>query len=103
MSSKDREKPYLTTGEFSGDGAALRPLKSRPELLLVRMEVVSCSAVACSSRTDRVKFGQECSPSPPSLCRTPPLVAATNVTGSSSWFQRNLPHSFWLSVEGEQL
>ena len=67
------------------------------------MEVVSCSAVACGVRTECVKFYRECLPSPPSLRRTPPPVAATNVTSFSSWFKRNLPHSFWLSVEGEKL
>ena len=36
--------------------AAVRPLKSRPELLLVRMGVVPCSAVAPSLKSDNVTF-----------------------------------------------
>ena len=64
------------------------------------MEVVSCSAVAYSSRNESLKIGRGLLPS---LRRVAPPVAATNVISSSSWFQHNLPHSFWLSVEGEQL
>ena len=67
------------------------------------MGVVSYSAVSPSLKSDRVYYLAECFRRRRRRRRFSLLVAATNVTGSSSWFQRYLPHSFWLSVEGEQL